>query len=385
MDTAKATLDGAKAKLNTANQSINAAAAVVKRTEAQIEDAILKSPVKGRVLYRLAEPAEVVALGGKVLTLINLSDIYMEIFLPAQEAARVKIGADARIVLDARPEYAAQAKVSYVSPEAQFTPKQVETRSERDKLMFRVKLQVPSEMVLPYIERIKTGVRGMGYVRLDDTVAWPAFLEQRFPQALTAGAPMPTLTKPVASVTDLTHRYGKTRALDSITAEIPSGCMVGLIGPDGVGKSTLMGIIAGAKKIQSGKVHVLGGDIADRRHRNAVCPLIAYMPQGLGKNLYFELSVFENIDFFAQLFGLSRAERRDADRLAPEGHRARPVPGPAGREALGRHEAEGRALLVADPRPRPAHPRRAHHGRRPALAATVLDARSTTSAPGGRG
>jgi ribosome-dependent ATPase len=121
---------------------------------------------------------------------------------------------------------------------------------------------------------------------------------------------MSTLTKPVASLTDLTHRYGKTRALDSFTAEIPSGCMVGLIGPDGVGKSTLMGIIAGAKKIQAGKVHVLGGDIADSRHRNAVCPQIAYMPQGLGKNLYFELSVYENIDFFAQLFGLSRAERR---------------------------------------------------------------------------
>ena len=85
-------------------------------------------------------------------------------------------------MLDARPEYAAQAKVSYVSPEAQFTPKQVETRSERDKLMFRVKLQVPSEVVLPYIERIKTGVRGVGYVRLDDAVAWPAFLERRFPK-----------------------------------------------------------------------------------------------------------------------------------------------------------------------------------------------------------
>ena len=182
LDTAKAALDGSNAKLKTANQSINAAAAVVKRTEAQIEDSVLKSPVRGRVLYRLAEPAEVVALGGKVLTLINLSDIYMEIYLPSQEAARVKIGADARIVLDARPEYAAQAKVSYVSPEAQFTPKQVETRSERDKLMFRVKLQVPSEMVLPYIERIKTGVRGMGYVRLDDAVAWPAFLERPFPK-----------------------------------------------------------------------------------------------------------------------------------------------------------------------------------------------------------
>jgi HlyD family secretion protein len=181
LDTANASLEGSRAKLKTANESIHAAAAQVKRTEVMIDDATLKSPVKGRVLYRLAEPAEVVPLGGKVLTLVNLGDVFMEIYLPAQEAARVKIGADARIVLDARPEYTAQAKVSYVSPEAQFTPKQVETRSERDKLMFRIKLQVPPELVLPYIERIKTGVRGMGYVRLDDKVAWPAFLERPFP------------------------------------------------------------------------------------------------------------------------------------------------------------------------------------------------------------
>jgi HlyD family secretion protein len=181
-ETAKATLDGAKAKLNTANQSVSAAAAVVKRTEVTIEDGVLKSPVKGRVLYRLAEPAEVVAVGGKVLTLINLSDVYMEIFLPAQDAARVKMGADAKIMLDARPEYSAPAQVSYVSPEAQFTPKQVETKSERDKLMFRVKLKVPADIVLPYIERVKTGVRGMGYVRLDDTVPWPAFLDKPLPK-----------------------------------------------------------------------------------------------------------------------------------------------------------------------------------------------------------
>lgn len=181
-DTCKSALDGAKAKVRSVNQAMNASLAEVKRTEAQIDDATLKSPVIGRVLYRLAEPAEVVALGGKILTLINLGDIYMEIFLPAQEAARVKIGADSRIVLDARPEYAAQAKVSYVSPEAQFTPKQVETRSERDKLMFRIKLQVPNDVVRPYVERIKTGVRGMGYVRLDDTVAWPEFLEHPFPK-----------------------------------------------------------------------------------------------------------------------------------------------------------------------------------------------------------
>jgi len=181
-ETAKASLAGANAKLRTSEQAISAANAEAKRTQVKIDDATLKSPVRGRVLYRLAEPAEVVALGGKILTLINLNDIYMEIFLPAQEAARVKIGADARIVLDVRPEYAAQAKASYVSPEAQFTPKQVETRSERDKLMFRVKLKIPAEIVLPFIERIKTGVRGIGYVRLDDTVAWPAFLEKPFPK-----------------------------------------------------------------------------------------------------------------------------------------------------------------------------------------------------------
>jgi ribosome-dependent ATPase len=122
--------------------------------------------------------------------------------------------------------------------------------------------------------------------------------------------PMSIPSQPVATVTGVTQLYGKTRALDGVNAEIPSGCMVGLIGPDGVGKSTLMGIVAGAKKLQSGDVQVLGGNIADARHRNAVCPRIAYMPQGLGKNLYFELSVFDNIDFFARLFGLSASERR---------------------------------------------------------------------------
>ncbi len=117
-------------------------------------------------------------------------------------------------------------------------------------------------------------------------------------------------SEPVASVRAVTHQYGGTVALDRITIDIPPGRMVGLIGPDGVGKSSLMGLIGGAKKIQQGEVIVLGGDIADVRHRGAVCPRIAYMPQGLGKNLYFELSVYENIDFFARLFGLPAAERK---------------------------------------------------------------------------
>ena len=104
-------------------------------------------------------------------------------------------------------------------------------------------------------------------------------------------------------------RYGRTIALDGVTLDLPAGCMVGLIGPDGVGKSSLLALVAGARKVQDGRVAVLGGDMADARHRDAIGPRIAYMPQGLGRNLYPTLSVFENIDFFARLFGQDRAER----------------------------------------------------------------------------
>lgn len=114
---------------------------------------------------------------------------------------------------------------------------------------------------------------------------------------------------PVVVARDVTHRYGATVALDGLSLEIPRGLMVGLIGPDGVGKSTLMALLAGSKKVQQGAVMALDGDMASARHRSAVCPRIAYMPQGLGKNLYLELSVFENVDFMARLFGLSDAER----------------------------------------------------------------------------
>jgi ribosome-dependent ATPase len=109
---------------------------------------------------------------------------------------------------------------------------------------------------------------------------------------------------------DVHHRYGDTRAADALTLDLPAGRMVGFIGPDGVGKSTWLGLVAGARTIQRGTVEVLGGDMADARHRARVCPRIAYMPQGLGKNLYPTLSVFENIDFFGRLFGQSTAERR---------------------------------------------------------------------------
>jgi ribosome-dependent ATPase len=113
----------------------------------------------------------------------------------------------------------------------------------------------------------------------------------------------------VAEVTCLTHVYGKTVALDNVSLQIPAGQSLGLIGPDGVGKSTLLGLLAGARKLQSGSVNVFDGSMANSKHRHAVCTRIAYMPQGLGKNLYQELSVHENLDFFGKLYGQSRRER----------------------------------------------------------------------------
>ena len=131
----------------------------------------------------------------------------------------------------------------------------------------------------------------------------------------------PIMRPPVARLRGVSHRYGRTTALDDITLDIPPGQAVGFIGPDGVGKSSLLALISGARKIQKGTVEVLGGDMADGNHRLAACRRIAYMPQGLGRNLYPDLSVTENIDFFGRLFGQPRAERerRIADLLGSTG------------------------------------------------------------------
>ena len=120
---------------------------------------------------------------------------------------------------------------------------------------------------------------------------------------------MPDVPHLVARVGKLTHAYKKMQALENVSLDIPAGRMVGLLGPDGVGKSTLLGLLAGARKLQHGSLEVLGGNMASAVHRRAVGPRIAYMPQGLGKNLYQELSIAENLDFFGKLFGQGRAER----------------------------------------------------------------------------
>jgi HlyD family secretion protein len=149
------------------------------------------------VLYRLAEPGEVLAAGGKALTLIDLADVYMEIFLPSEQAAALKIGAEARFTVDYEPNRVGPGYVSFVAPEAQFTPKEVETRSEREKLMFRVKIQVPRELVLHYVERVKTGVRGVGYVKFKDTAVWPDWLQKNLVDAKPAG---PQPAPPVSAI-----------------------------------------------------------------------------------------------------------------------------------------------------------------------------------------
>ncbi|WP_437193423.1 HlyD family secretion protein [Planctomicrobium sp. SH527] len=189
LEVQKAAVAEDEAKVRTAMQEVEVTQAQVTRIQTRIDDATLKSPVRGRVLYRLAENGEVLGAGGKALTLVNLEDIYMEIFLPSEIASRLKIGTDARVTVDHAPGRAAAGFVSFVSPEAQFTPKQVETKSERDKLMFRVKIQVPEELVSSYIERVKTGVRGVGYVKIDENAQWPPFLEN----LVSPKEPLPTV------------------------------------------------------------------------------------------------------------------------------------------------------------------------------------------------
>ncbi len=177
LGTSRAGLAEAEAMLQTAKQQVEVARANARTVQTRIDDATLKSPITGRVLYRLAEVGEVLAAGGKALTLVNLEDVYMEIFLPSEQAASLKFGAEGRITVDHDPNRAVAGYVSFVSPEAQFTPKQVETRSERQKLMFRVKIQLPKEIASHYVESIKTGVRGVGYVKVTDSAAWPPRLQ----------------------------------------------------------------------------------------------------------------------------------------------------------------------------------------------------------------
>lgn len=176
-----AALAAAKSLVVESKSAVTAANATVARIEADIEDSILRAPSAGRVQYRLAEPGEVLAAGGRVVDMLNLTDVYMTVFLPESLAGKLVIGADARLVLDAEPQYVIPARVTFVATEAQFTPKTVETASERDKLVFRVKAQIGPEVLRTYRARVKTGVPGVAYVRTDPSAAWPQKLAVGLP------------------------------------------------------------------------------------------------------------------------------------------------------------------------------------------------------------
>lgn len=173
---AEAAITAAQAQLVGAQASVTAAGATVARIEADIRDSELKSPRDGRVQFRVAQPGEVLAAGGRVLNLVDLADVYMTFFLPSEIAGQVALGSDARIVLDAAPDLAIPATITFVASTAQFTPKTVETASERQKLMFRVKAQIAPELLREHLEQVKTGLPGVAWIRLDPQKPWPASL-----------------------------------------------------------------------------------------------------------------------------------------------------------------------------------------------------------------
>ena len=179
---ANASIEAAKSQVIESQSVIVAAQATVARLQADIDDSELRAPRDGRVQYRVAEPGEVLGVGGRVLSMVDLSDVYMTFFLPAEAAGKVALGSDIHIVLDAAPGYVIPAKASFVASVAQFTPKTVETESERLKLMFRVRARIDPELLKQHLEQVKTGLPGMAYVKLDPAAVWPAELEVRLPQ-----------------------------------------------------------------------------------------------------------------------------------------------------------------------------------------------------------
>lgn len=178
---AQAAIQAAQAEEVGARSAVEAAQATIVRIEADITDSELRAPRSGRVQYLVAHAGEVLPAGGKVLNLVDLADVYMTFFLPEQAAGRVALGTKVHIILDAAPQYVIPASVSYVASTAQFTPKTVETASERQKLMFRVKAQISPELLQKHLTQVKTGLPGVAWIKLDEQAQWPADLDVKVP------------------------------------------------------------------------------------------------------------------------------------------------------------------------------------------------------------
>lgn len=179
---AQAAISQAKSNVVSAKSAVEAAQATIQRIKADINDSVLKAPRDGRVQYRVAQPGEVLSPGGVVLNMVDLTDVYMTFFLPTEQAGRVALGAEARLVLDAAPQYVVPAEISFVADVAQFTPKTVETEEERQKLMFRIKARIAPDLLREHLHQVKTGLPGMAYVRLDPQADWPSELQTRLQQ-----------------------------------------------------------------------------------------------------------------------------------------------------------------------------------------------------------
>lgn len=185
-DVAGAQILGARAALEDATAAKQVAEAEVTRIEATIADTTLTAPTSGRVEYKLVQTGEVVAAGGRVATILDLGDVFMTIFLPTGQAGSVAMGSEARIVLDAAPDYVIPATVSFVSAESQFTPKAVETQNEREKLMYRVKLSIDPSLLATYRDYVKSGLTGNAYVKIDPAATWPDHLAPHLPHVASA-------------------------------------------------------------------------------------------------------------------------------------------------------------------------------------------------------
>lgn len=181
-DAAQAAIVAAHTQVVSARSAVTAVEATVTRIKADIDDSALTAPRAGRVQYRIAQPGEVLAAGGKVLNLVDLSDVYMTFFAPEAVAGKLALGSEVHIVLDAAPQYVIPSKVTFVASTAQFTPKTVETASERQKLMFRVKAQIDPELLQKHLKLVKTGLPGMAWSKLDAQAQWPAELAVKVPQ-----------------------------------------------------------------------------------------------------------------------------------------------------------------------------------------------------------
>ena len=192
---AQAAVETMAARRDQAQSSIKAAEAKVERIESMIHDLTLVSPRNGQVQFQLARQGETVAAGEPIVTILDLTDLHMIIFLPAADAGKLGIGDEARVILDAVPDYVIPAEVSFVASESQFTPKTVETKEERAKLMFRVELRIDRQVLKTYYGRVQGGLTGSGFVRTRPDAKWPAELEVKLPPA-PASPPAPAPATP---------------------------------------------------------------------------------------------------------------------------------------------------------------------------------------------